>query len=236
VEAQFEAKPPIRTSRKSSRNRRHLLNSTEACASIPSCSEILRKVIPTGDNKFSALNSAVSPAFVHLRAERRESRAAVAGLLPHQWENFGQFERTLIIATKARRCLHGGCNRAEIHDSTLHSAVVELVALKGAKIQYITVQNWRTTCSISPSAVSRTRYQMDRLQHRQPAYDEISGSLLKANGPPVTISIAHANDASTRNRREMVHAANNTTSNTSRIHLVARAQHVPRGVVHIPSI
>ena len=52
-------------------------------------------------------------------------------------KNFGQFERTLIIADEGSEITHmEGCTAPKFETSTLHSAVVELVALKGAKIQY----------------------------------------------------------------------------------------------------
>ena len=58
-------------------------------------------------------------------------------------ENFGQFERTLIIADEGAEVTYmEGCTAPKFETTTLHSAVVELVALKNAKIQYITVQNW----------------------------------------------------------------------------------------------
>ena len=58
-------------------------------------------------------------------------------------ENFGQFERTLIIADEGAEVMYmEGCTAPKFETATLHSAVVELVALKGAKIQYVTVQNW----------------------------------------------------------------------------------------------
>jgi Fe-S cluster assembly scaffold protein SufB len=43
---------------------------------------------------------------------------------------------------KARADVHGRVHRPKFNTATLHSAVVELVAMKGAKIQYVTVQNW----------------------------------------------------------------------------------------------
>ena len=58
-------------------------------------------------------------------------------------ENFGQFERTLIIADEGAEVMYmEGCTAPKFETATLHSAVVELVAMKGAKIQYVTVQNW----------------------------------------------------------------------------------------------
>src|SRR5690606_17502240 len=58
-------------------------------------------------------------------------------------ENFGQFERTLIIADEGAEVTYmEGCTAPKFSTSTLHSAVVELVALKGAKLQHITGPNW----------------------------------------------------------------------------------------------
>ena len=72
-------------------------------------------------------------------------------------ENFGQFERTLIIADEGSEVMYmEGCTAPKFETATLHSAVVELVAMKGAKIQYVTVQNW-----------SRQRLQSrDQARHR----------------------------------------------------------------------
>ena len=57
-------------------------------------------------------------------------------------ENMGQFERTLIIADEGpgslRRRLHG----ADYSTASLHSAVVEIIVKKGARVRYTTIQNW----------------------------------------------------------------------------------------------
>lgn len=103
-------------------------------------------VIPPHDNKFAALNSAVwsggsfvyVPAGVHidlpLQAYFRINDA-----------NMGQFERTLIIAEPGSSVHYvEGCSAPAYTSSSLHSAVVELVALEGSKIQYTTIQNWST--------------------------------------------------------------------------------------------
>ena len=70
-------------------------------------------------------------------------------------ENFGQFERTLIIADEDSEITYmEGCTAPKFETATLHSAVVELVALKNAKIQYITVQNWSNTCHAHPAPLA----------------------------------------------------------------------------------
>ena len=102
------------------------------------------KVIPTGDNKFSALNSAVfsGGSFIYV-PKGVKARQPLQAYFRINAENFGQFERTLIIADEGAELTYmEGCTAPKFETSTLHSAVVELVALNGAKIQYITVQNW----------------------------------------------------------------------------------------------
>src|SRR5437870_13665122 len=97
-----------------------------------------------GANKFSALNSAVfgGGSFIYV-ARGVEGKHPPQAYFRINAENFGQFERTLIIADEGSEvtCMEG-CTAPKFNTPTLHSAVVELVALKGAKIQYITVQNW----------------------------------------------------------------------------------------------
>ena len=81
---------------------------------------------------------------------RSEISSTSTGIFRINAENFGQFERTLIIADEGSEVMYmEGCTAPKFETSTLHSAVVELVALKGAKIQYVTVQNWSTMFSIS---------------------------------------------------------------------------------------
>ncbi len=101
-------------------------------------------VIPANDNKFSALNSAVwsggsfiyVPPGVHvdmpLQAYFRINAA-----------NMGQFERTLIIAEEGSSIHYiEGCTAPVYTTDSLHSAVVEIIAKKGAKVRYTTIQNW----------------------------------------------------------------------------------------------
>ena len=121
------------------------VGSTEGLREHP---EIFRrwfgKVIPTSDNKFSALNSAVfsGGSFIYVPPGVKVKQPLQAYFRINA-ENFGQFERTLIIADEGSEVTYmEGCTAPKFETSTLHSAVVELVALKGAKIQYITVQNW----------------------------------------------------------------------------------------------
>ena len=103
-------------------------------------------IIPAHDNKFAALNSAAwsggsfiyVPKGVHidmpLQAYFRINAASM-----------GQFERTLIIADEESSVHYvEGCSAPLYRTSSLHSAVVEVVALRGAQVRYTTIQNWST--------------------------------------------------------------------------------------------
>ena len=110
--------------------------------------EIVKKwfcsVIPYSDNKFSALNTAVwsggsfiyVPSGVHVEMP-------VQAYFRINAKNMGQFERTLIIADEGSSIHYvEGCTAPSYSTDSLHSAVVELVALPGAHIRYSTIQNW----------------------------------------------------------------------------------------------
>jgi Fe-S cluster assembly protein SufB len=110
--------------------------------------EIVRKyfatVIPPGDNKFSALNSAVwsGGSFIYV-PPGVEVKMPLQAYFRINAENMGQFERTLIIADKGAKVHYiEGCTAPKFSTSSLHSAVVELIALEGASIRYTTIQNW----------------------------------------------------------------------------------------------
>jgi len=109
--------------------------------------EYFGKIVPYGDNKLSALNTAVwsGGSFVYVPR-------GVAVDLPLQAyfrinsENAGQFERTLIIAEEGSRVHYvEGCSAPAFSSASLHSAVVEVVVKEGAQVRYTTVQNWYKT-------------------------------------------------------------------------------------------
>ncbi len=103
-------------------------------------------VIPTHDNKFAALNSAVwsGGSFVYVPKGVHISMPLQAYFRINQ-ESMGQFERTLIIADEGSFVHYvEGCSAPVYQKSSLHSAVVELIALPGAHIRYTTIQNWST--------------------------------------------------------------------------------------------
>ena len=110
--------------------------------------EIVKKylatVIPQGDNKFAALNSAVwsGGSFVYV-PPGVEVKTPLQAYFRINTENMGQFERTLIIADKGSKVHYiEGCTAPKFSSASLHSAVVELIAMEGASIRYTTIQNW----------------------------------------------------------------------------------------------
>jgi Fe-S cluster assembly protein SufB len=101
-------------------------------------------IIPFNDNKFAALNTAVwsggsfiyIPKGVHVTAPLQTYFRINA-------EKMGQFERTLIIADEGSTVTYiEGCTAPSYKASSLHSAVVEIVALPGSRVRYYTIQNW----------------------------------------------------------------------------------------------
>ncbi|MFN4182794.1 MAG: Fe-S cluster assembly protein SufB, partial [bacterium] len=101
-------------------------------------------VVPPEDNKFSALNSAVwsGGSFIYVPA-------GVSVQLPLQAyfrinaQNVGQFERTLIIAEEGSFVHYiEGCTAPVYTTDSLHSAVVEIIVKRGARVRYTTIQNW----------------------------------------------------------------------------------------------
>ncbi|HEV3266981.1 MAG TPA: Fe-S cluster assembly protein SufB [Acidimicrobiales bacterium] len=110
--------------------------------------ELVRKyfgtIIPPNDNKFAALNSAVwsGGSFIYVPPGVKVDQPLQAYFRINT-ENMGQFERTLIIADVGSQVHYvEGCSAPVYSTDSLHSAVVELVALEGARITYTTIQNW----------------------------------------------------------------------------------------------
>ncbi len=101
-------------------------------------------VIPSHDNKFAALNSAVwsGGSFVYVPSGVRIDMPLQA-YFRIDAQQMGQFERTLIIAEPGSFVEYvEGCSAPVYKKNSLHSAVVELVALENSHIRYSTIQNW----------------------------------------------------------------------------------------------
>ena len=110
--------------------------------------EIVRKylgsVVPSRDNFFTALNSAVfsDGSFAYI-PENTKCPMELSTYFRINAMNTGQFERTLVIADKGSYVSYlEGCTAPRRDENQLHAAVVELVALDDAEIKYSTVQNW----------------------------------------------------------------------------------------------
>lgn len=101
-------------------------------------------VIPAADNKFSALNSATwsGGSFIYVPKGVKVAIPLQAYFRINA-ENMGQFERTLIIADEGSSVHYiEGCTAPTYSSDSLHSAVVELIALPHSHIRYTTIQNW----------------------------------------------------------------------------------------------
>ncbi len=106
--------------------------------------EYFTTVIPVGDNKFSALNSAVwsGGSFIYVPPGVHVD-IPLQAYFRINTENMGQFERTLIIADEGSYVHYvEGCTAPIYSSDSLHSAVVEIVVKKNARVRYTTIQNW----------------------------------------------------------------------------------------------
>jgi Fe-S cluster assembly protein SufB len=148
VSAQYESESSTTRSRRNS--------TTSACCS-PTWTRPLRDypdlvkeyfgtIIPPNDNKFAALNTAVwsGGSFIYVPPGVQVDIPLQAYFRINA-ENMGQFERTLIIADEGSYVHYvEGCSAPIYSSDSLHSAVVEIVAKKGARVRYTTIQNWST--------------------------------------------------------------------------------------------
>jgi Fe-S cluster assembly protein SufB len=245
VEAQFDSEAVYSNIKKAVGEQGVIfVGSTEGLKEHP---EIFRKwfgkVIPTGDNKFSALNSAVfsGGSFIYVPPGVKVKHPLQAYFRINA-ENFGQFERTLIIADEGAELMYmEGCTAPKFNTATLHSAVVELVAMKGAKIQYVTVQNWSNNVFnlVTKRAIAHEEAEVkwidcnigSRLTMKYPGV-VLKGR--KARGE--VISIALANDMQHQDTgAKMIHAADETTSNIiSKSISIGKGRATYRGLVHVP--
>lgn len=121
------------------------LNTDQAVKKHP---ELVQKyfgsIVPATDNKFAALNTAVWSGGTFIYVPK-----GIQVTIPLQTyfrintERMGQFERTLIIADEGSLVTYvEGCTAPAYPTTSLHSAVVEIIALKGARVRYYTIQNW----------------------------------------------------------------------------------------------
>lgn len=106
--------------------------------------EYFGKVIPSADNKFAALNSAVwsGGSFIYV-PKGVKIEFPLQAYFRINSENMGQFERTLIIVDEGAAVHYvEGCTAPTYSSESLHSAVVEIIVKRGARCRYTTIQNW----------------------------------------------------------------------------------------------
>jgi Fe-S cluster assembly protein SufB len=106
--------------------------------------EYFNTVIPVGDNKFAALNTAVwsGGSFIYV-PPGVNVEIPLQAYFRINTENMGQFERTLIIVDEGAYVHYvEGCTAPIYSSDSLHSAVVEIIVKKGARCRYTTIQNW----------------------------------------------------------------------------------------------
>ncbi|MCL2595140.1 MAG: Fe-S cluster assembly protein SufB [Promicromonosporaceae bacterium] len=177
-------------------------------------------VIPAGDNKFAALNSAVwsggsfiyVPPGVHVEIP-------LQAYFRINTENMGQFERTLIIADEGSYVHYvEGCTAPIYSTDSLHSAVVEIIVKKNARVRYTTIQNWSTNVynlvtKRATAAEGATMEWVDgnigsKVTMKYPAI-----FLLGEHARGETLSIAFAGEGQHQDAgAKMVHAAPHTSS------------------------
>ncbi len=101
-------------------------------------------VIPSSDNKFAALNSAVwsGGSFVYV-PKGVHVEMPLQAYFRINTKNMGQFERTLIIVEEGAYVHYvEGCTAPTYSEDSLHSAVVEIIVMDGGRCRYTTIQNW----------------------------------------------------------------------------------------------
>ena len=106
--------------------------------------EYFGKVIPSRDNKFAALNTAVwsGGSFIYL-PKGVSIDFPLQAYFRINLENMGQFERTLIICDEGSQAHYvEGCTAPVYSTDSLHSAVVEIITKKNSRFRYSTIQNW----------------------------------------------------------------------------------------------
>jgi len=177
-------------------------------------------VIPAGDNKFSALNTAVwsGGSFIYVPKGVHVS-IPLQAYFRINTENMGQFERTLIIADEGSYVHYvEGCTAPIYKSDSLHSAVVEIIVKKDARVRYTTIQNWsnnvynlvtkRATCAEGATMEWIDGNIGSKVTMKYPAV-----YLLGRHAKGETLSIAFAGEGQHQDAgAKMVHAAPDTSS------------------------
>jgi Fe-S cluster assembly protein SufB len=182
--------------------------------------EYFASVIPAGDNKFASLNTSVwsGGSFVYVPPGVHVD-IPLQAYFRINTENMGQFERTLIIADEGSSVHYvEGCTAPIYKSDSLHSAVVEIIVKKNARVRYTTIQNWsnnvynlvtkRATCAEGATMEWIDGNIGSKVTMKYPAV-----FLLGEHSKGETLSIAFAGEGQHQDAgAKMVHAAPNTSS------------------------
>ncbi len=182
--------------------------------------EYFGSVIPPGDNKFAALNTSVwsGGSFIYVPPGVQVD-IPLQAYFRINTENMGQFERTLIIADEGSYVHYvEGCTAPIYKSDSLHSAVVEIVVKKGARVRYTTIQNWsnnvynlvtkRATCEAGATMEWVDGNIGSKVTMKYPAV-----FLMGEHARGETLSIAFAGEGQHQDAgAKMVHAAPHTSS------------------------
>ncbi|MEU0482996.1 Fe-S cluster assembly protein SufB [Streptosporangium sp. NPDC006013] len=182
--------------------------------------EYFGTVIPVGDNKFAALNTATwsGGSFIYV-PPNVNVEIPLQAYFRINTENMGQFERTLIIVDENSYVHYvEGCTAPIYSSDSLHSAVVEIIVKKGARCRYTTIQNWSNNVYnlVTKRAVAYEGATMEWV-------DGNIGSKVTMKYPAVylmgehakgeTLSVAFAGEGQHQDAgSKMVHLAPNTSS------------------------
>ncbi|NLW99077.1 MAG: Fe-S cluster assembly protein SufB [Actinomycetales bacterium] len=177
-------------------------------------------VIPPGDNKFASLNTAVwsGGSFIYV-PKGVHVDIPLQAYFRINTENMGQFERTLIIADEGSYVHYvEGCTAPIYKTDSLHSAVVEIIVKKDARVRYTTIQNWsnnvynlvtkRATCAEGATMEWIDGNIGSKVTMKYPAV-----FLLGEHAKGETLSVAFAGEGQHQDAgSKMVHAAPHTSS------------------------
>jgi Fe-S cluster assembly protein SufB len=182
--------------------------------------EYFGSVIPSGDNKFSALNTAVwsGGSFIYVPKGVRVD-IPLQAYFRINTENMGQFERTLIIVDEDAYVHYvEGCTAPIYSSDSLHSAVVEIIVKQGGRCRYTTIQNWSNNVynlvtKRATAAAGATMEWIDGNIGSKVTMKYPSVFLLGEHAKGEVLSIAFAGEGQHQDAgAKMVHAAPNTSS------------------------
>ena len=178
-------------------------------------------VIPSLDNKFAALNSAVwsGGSFIYVPPGVKIEYPLQAYFRINT-ENMGQFERTLIIADEGSQIHYvEGCTAPTYSSASLHSAVVEIICMKNSRVRYSTIQNWSGNVYnlVTKRAIAEEGAVMEWVDGNLGSKATMKYPSVYLNGEGAhgeVLSIAFAGDGQHQDAGgKIVHNAPNTTSN-----------------------